>query len=305
MFAWRELLEEVAHILPPDRVRLDEPMKAHTSFGIGGPADLFLLPRHVQDLRRIVTACAARGVPLFVMGNGTNLLVRDGGMRGVVVCLAAGFDRFAVQGCRVECGCGVSLAKACALAGEAGLSGLEFAVGIPGTVGGAVVMNAGAYGGEMKDVVTEVSAMGMEGDVRRLARDELAFGYRTSILQAGGLIVTEVFLELSRGDRVEIRRIMEDLRRRREEKQPLGQPSAGSVFRRPPGHYVGSLVEACGLKGARVGGAQVSPKHGGFIVNTGDARADDVLRLMELVRGEVRRQFGVELVPEIKVVGDA
>lgn len=290
--------------LGTEAVRTNEPMSRHTSFRIGGPADIFVAPRTAADLALALRLAREHGVPVFVFGNGTNLLVRDGGIRGLVIKLAGCCTEVAISGTRLRAGAGVLLAAAAAAAAEAGLSGLEFAAGIPGTVGGAVVMNAGAYDGEMKDVVVRVETVDETGEPRLYTSAELNFGYRQSALQQRNDIVTAVVFGLRFGDREEIIAKVRDFNQRRALKQPLDLPSAGSTFRRPPGHYAGDLIQRAGLRGFTIGGAQVSEKHAGFIVNRGGATARDVLALIAHVQKEVERQFGVWLEPEIKVVGE-
>ena len=287
-------------------VRAQEPMSRHTTFQIGGPAEYFVEPRTAGEMRRIMAFCTGGGLPFLPVGRGSNLLVSDAGIRGVVAsCAGLRQIRFADAGdgtVRFFAGAGLPLREACVAVRERSLTGLEFAYGIPGSVGGAVYMNAGAYGGEMKDVVAAASFVGPE-TAGTLAGAQLDFGYRHSAFTAGGRTVTEAEFRLHQGDREAIAGRMEELMGRRESKQPLELPSAGSVFRRPPGRYAGTLIEGCGLKGLRVGGAQVSLKHAGFIVNTGGATCADVRALVEKIRREVFRQTGVELQPEIKMVG--
>ena len=287
-------------------VRVDEPMSRHTTFGIGGPADYFVRPRSADEMGKIMGYCRREELPFFVLGNGSNLLVSDAGIRGVVASTAGLRGLHAAPGddgsVSLGCGAGLSLREVCVAARERALMGLEFAYGIPGSVGGAVYMNAGAYGGEMKDVTVSAGYVG-NGKSGCLTGEELGFGYRRSAFTDGRRAVTEAVFRLRPGDRERIARRMEELMGRRVSKQPLELPSAGSVFRRPPGRYAGTLIDGCGLKGLRVGGAQVSPKHAGFIVNTGGATCADVRALIEKIRQEVFRQTGVEMEPEVKMVG--
>ena len=278
-----------------------EPMKKHTSFKIGGPADLFVTPASEETLQRVVELCRQEEIPLFVMGSGSNLLVSDDGVRGVVLH-TGGLSDLSVSGCEIVCGAGVRLSQLCSAAAEQALSGLEFAWGIPGSCGGAAYMNAGAYDGEMKDVVTRCRHILPDGEVGELSGDQLAFGYRHSAYANNGCIITSVRMQLTMGDQGMIRRKMDDLLIRRKEKQPLDMPSAGSVFKRPPDHFAGTLIEQCGLKGLTIGGAMVSEKHAGFIVNTGDATSSDVRRLIERIKNDVFLQTGVELQCEIRYV---
>ncbi|MBM7581556.1 UDP-N-acetylmuramate dehydrogenase [Caldicoprobacter guelmensis] len=299
-----EVYRELSRVIPGEQLLKDESMKNHTSFKIGGPADLMVLPSEVEHIRHTLKACQKWGVPFIVMGNGSNLLVRDKGIRGVVIKIAGTFNGIWVEGCRIRAQSGALLSVLSKKALQAELRGLEFASGIPGTLGGAIAMNAGAYGGEMKDVVEWVKVMDYQGEELCLTNAELEFGYRTSIVQKKGFIVLEAGLALSPGNFEEIRETMVDLTRKRQEKQPLSLPSAGSVFMRPPGHFAGKLIEDVGLKGFRIGDAQVSEKHAGFIVNLGNATAKDVLDLIEFIQQKVREKYGVELKPEIKVVGE-
>ncbi|MDI3481328.1 MAG: UDP-N-acetylmuramate dehydrogenase [Tepidanaerobacteraceae bacterium] len=291
-------------IIPPERIKANEPMKNHTSFRIGGPADILALPRDVQEIKGIVDFCKREGVPFFVMGNGTNLLVGDKGIRGVVIKLAQNFNDIQVNNNLIKCKAGVALSSIGCLALQNSLSGLEFACGIPGTVGGAVVMNAGAYGGQMADVVKKIRVLDFNGNIYEMSKDELGYSYRYSILQNGGRILLDVELELSPGDYNEIKARMEDFLTRRKQKQPLNLPSAGSAFKRPPGNFAGYLIEKAGLKGFRIGGAMVSDLHAGFIVNIDNATCEDVLNLINHIQKEVKRKFNVELEPEIKIQGE-
>jgi UDP-N-acetylmuramate dehydrogenase len=285
-------------------VRFDEPMTGHTSFRIGGPADALLLPHSVDEVQRVVVLARRMQLSLTVIGNGSNLLVRDGGLRGLVLKIADNLAEMRFSGTQLWVQAGALLRDVARTAGERSLAGLEFAVGIPGTLGGAVIMNAGAYGGEMKDVVTRVTAVDDFGKIQVLDPDDLRFGYRCSSLQGRRWIVADATMELVPGDASEIVARMADLTHQRESRQPLEMPSAGSVFKRPPGRYVGPMIEELGLKGYAIGGAQVSAKHAGFIVNAGGATARDVLALIDLVRGRVQERFGVWLETEVKVIGE-
>ena len=278
-----------------------EPMKKHTSFRIGGPADWFATPSSEETLCRVVELCRQREIPLFVMGSGSNLLVSDDGIRGMVVH-TGGLSDLSVSGREIVCDAGVRLSQLCSTAAEQALSGVEFAWGIPGSCGGAAFMNAGAYGGEMKDVVVECRHITPEGEIGSLSGEDLGFGYRHSAYEENGCIITSIRMQLTLGDQAMIRMKMDDLLHRRKEKQPLDMPSAGSVFKRPPDHFAGTLIEECGLKGMTIGGAQVSEKHAGFIVNTGEATASDVRRLVEHIKNEVFLRTGVELQCEIRYV---
>ncbi len=299
-----EVYNELTHFIPKEQLLIDEPMKNHTSFRIGGPADLMVLPSEIEHIRSTLEVCQKWNVPFIIMGNGSNLLVRDKGIRGVVIKIANTFNRIWVEGCCIKAQAGALLSTLSKKALQTELKGLEFASGIPGTLGGAIVMNAGAYGGEMKDVVDWVKVMDAHGSEFCLDNAELEFGYRTSYVQKRGLIVLEANLALSPGKYEEIKAVMADLTRKRQEKQPLSLPSAGSVFMRPPGYFAGKLIEDAGLKGFRIGDAQVSEKHAGFIVNLGNATANDVLSLIEVIQQRVKEKYGVELKPEIRIVGE-
>lgn len=283
---------------------LAEPMTKHTSFHIGGPAELMAQPQSEAELQSLLLKAAEAAVPVTLVGNGSNLLVRDKGIRGLVIKLGSMLRDIKVSGNVLTFGSGVSLAQASKKAAELGLSGMEFAVGIPGSIGGAVYMNAGAYDGEMSKVVKSVRVMDAAGEVSELSAGELDFGYRHSALQGSGKIVTSVTVELAAGDKQAIVEKMADFSNRRITKQPLELPSAGSMFKRPPGYFAGTLIDQTGLKGYTVGGAQVSTKHAGFVVNIGGATAADVLQLISDVQAKVFAAHGVHLEPEVLVLGE-
>ncbi len=301
-----ERLVNVARTLTGSRVFFSEPMANHTSFRIGGPCDLLVLPETAEDAVAAWNACMDLSVPCRVVGNGTNLLVRDGGVRGCLIKMAPGLSGIENNGAfSLYAKSGTLLSDLVREAQTSGLSGLEFATGIPGSVGGAVSMNAGAYGGDFGSLVRRVRAATLGDGIRWYGPDELQFSYRYSLFQTrDDLLILEVELGLTKGDPARIHELMESRSRERERKQPLGLPSAGSAFRRPPGHYVGSMIEELGLKGFAIGGAQVSTRHAGFIVNTGTATAKDVLALMAAIRDKVKETFGVELEPEIVIIGE-
>ncbi len=290
--------------LGSDNVKQQEPMSRHTTFRIGGPADFYLCPHSTKEVQEIVEICKEENLPYFVLGNGSNLLVSDKGYRGVVIQLWKNFSDITVKDCCIQAKAGALLSKVAAEALEAGLTGMEFASGIPGTIGGAAFMNAGAYGGEMKDIIKSVKVLDTQGEVRVLPKEELKMGYRTSIVKEKGYTVLSVELELSKGNREEIRNTMEDLKERRTSKQPLEMPSAGSTFKRPEGYFAGKLIMDSGLRGFSVGGAQVSEKHCGFVVNKGGATAMDVLNLIREVQRRVKEQFGVDLETEVRFLGE-
>ena len=297
-------LAEVLKQKMPGHVFCNEPMKKHTSFKIGGPADILVQPQDADALAQALAAARDYEVPVTILGNGSNVLVRDKGIRGLVIKIGNALKTFRQDGERLYFGAGYSLALASRKAWECGLSGMEFAVGIPGSIGGAVYMNAGAYNGEMKCVVESVRVMDMTGKAIELTAEDLQFGYRKTSLQQSGYIITEVCLKMQPGDKDAIKAMMDDFSSRRISKQPLELPSAGSMFKRPPGHFAGTLIEQAGLKGYTVGGAQVSEKHAGFVVNRGSATAADVLQLIADVRRIVMEKAGVELHPEVLVIGE-
>ena len=279
------------------------PMKAYTSLRLGGPADYLAFPRSGEEIAALLAEAGKAGLPVTVIGRGSNLLVLDGGIRGLVIRVERGMKAVRAEGNRLRAQAGASLASLAAAAAAAGLQGVAFASGIPGAVGGGLVMNAGAYGGELADVTAEVHVLRRDGTPLTLSREELDFGYRHSLLQERDWIVTEAVFELSEGDPAEIREKMAELNARRQEKQPLDQPSAGSTFRRPEGFFAAALIDQCGLKGYRIGGAMVSKKHAGFLLNTGESSAD-FLALMRKVQQIVEDRTGVRLEPEIRILGE-
>ena len=298
---WRD---EIKRLMTDGEVRLNEPLREHTSFRIGGPADVFAIPGLRGELRAIVDFAEARHVPWFILGRGTNLLVRDGGVRGLVIKAEPCLRTSERSGQAILAGAGLALAELANQAAAHSLAGLAFAAGIPGTVGGGVYMNAGAYGGDLGQMLESVTAYYPGLGVRTWPRAELGLGYRMSRFQQETAIIEEARFQLATGEERAIREEMACYAQRRQEKQPLSFPSAGSVFRRPPGGYAGTMIEAAGLKGARIGGAQVSELHANFLVNLGGATAADVLALIALVQREVQAQTGIPLEPEIRVIGE-
>lgn len=298
-----ELIEMLARIVGEENVRANEPMNAHTTFQIGGPADAYVAPRSAEQVAAIVKACREADAPLAVVGNGSDLLVADEGLRCVVMQILDNMADVRVEGTRIVAQAGATNAQVARAALEAELAGFEFASGIPGTVGGAAIMNAGAYGGEFKDVCVELACVTPDGEFVRVSREDADWSYRHSMMGDAGYIVVEAMLELAHDEVAAIKERMDDLKARREEKQPLEMPSAGSTFKRPEGCFVGQLVQEAGLRGYRVGGAQVSEKHTGFVVNAGGATAADVRRLIADVQARVRESAGVELVPEVRLWG--
>jgi len=285
-------------------VLTDEPMAAHTSFGIGGPAELFVIPTDIPSLSETIRVLHDFGIQLVILGNGTNVLVRDGGVRGAVIKLGGALTELREEGEFVVAGAGASLATLCRYCADKGWGGLLFAAGIPGSVGGAVLMNAGANGGEMADVVAWVVAVNALGEVERLTADQLGFGYRSTELPVPGCAIAEVAFQLTAAEGTEVHRCLCEAIQRRCEKQPVAQRSAGSIFKRPSNDYAGRLLDQAGAKGMRVGDAIISDKHANFIVNEGNATARDVLELIELVRAKVEERFGVRLDTEIVIIGE-
>ena len=299
---FREKLKQVEGLIK-GRILYDEPMSRYTSYGIGGPADALIFPRDVEDLKAILRIAKEEQIPYFILGGGSNTLVRDGGIRGIVINLEGAFQELSSQGEEVRAGAGVRLSRLLAFCSKMGLSGLEPLTGVPGTVGGAVWGNAGAFGGAISDRLVRLRLVTCYAEELILDRKSLAFSYRRSYLPEGSVIVEATFA-LMKGDPLAIRRRISQLLVQRNRSQPVELRSCGSVFKNPPGDYAGRLVEAAGLKGFRIGDAQVSPKHGNFIVNLGGAKARDVLALIELVKDRVKKEQGVELEPEIKIVGE-
>ena len=291
-------------IVGENKVLEQEPMARHTTFRIGGPADYFVELGSIEQIRAAIQVCREENLPWFVLGRGSNLLVSDKGYRGVILSIYKDFQKTEIQGETVTVQAGVLLTTLSGKVLDASLTGLEFASGIPGTIGGAVVMNVGAYGGEMKDIVRKVTVLDQDGEVRTLTCGEMQFGYRTSLAKKKGYIVLGAELTLKQGEKEKIREEMQTLKAKRIEKQPLEFPSAGSTFKRPEGYFAGKLIMDAGLRGAAVGGAQVSEKHCGFVVNTGNATAADVRELMRQVQGKVQEQFGVHLEPEVRFLGE-
>ena len=298
------MLEKLQKLIGEAKVLANEPMASHTTFRIGGPADYFVMPETVEELRDILALCKEEGLPYFILGNGSNLLVGDKGFRGVVIQLYKNFDGLSIEGTRVTAKSGAMLIRVAKEAGKAGLTGLEFASGIPGTIGGAMVMNAGAYGGEMKDVVTAVTVLTKDGDIKTLTGSEMNFRYRGSVVEDERYIVLEAVMELKEGNLEEIQARIDELSLQRRTKQPIEYPSAGSTFKRPEGYFAGKLIQDTNLRGYQVGGAQVSEKHCGFVINAGGATAADVMQLMQDVSDKVNAQFGVTLEPEVKRIGE-
>ncbi|RGO51210.1 UDP-N-acetylmuramate dehydrogenase [Dorea formicigenerans] len=296
--------DKLNNVIAKDSILIDEPMSRHTTFRVGGPADFFVTPKAKEEVRDVIRICKEAGVPYYIIGNGSNLLVSDAGYRGVIVQIYKEMNEVKVEGDLVKAQAGALLSGIAAKALGAELSGFEFASGIPGTIGGACVMNAGAYGGEMKDVLESVTVLTGEGKIIELGRNELELGYRTSVIAKKGYIVLGAVLKLERGDGEKIKTYMDELKEKRVTKQPLEYPSAGSTFKRPEGYFAGKLIEDAGLRGFQVGGAQVSEKHCGFVINRDHATAADIMELMRQVQIRVKENSGVDLEPEVKRLGD-
>lgn len=292
----------LAGLVPEENILVNEPMKKHTTFRIGGPAACYVKIENARQLAGVKSCLQRMQIPMLILGNGSNLLVSDEGFAGVVVEICDKMNDIRVEDTRLVVQAGALMSKVAKVAYENGLTGFEFAAGIPGTIGGGIVMNAGAYGGELKHVVTSVKLLDETGKLVEVSCENMEFGYRTSIVKKRPLIVVEVTLQLQPGDKAAIKERMDDLAFRRRDKQPLECPSAGSTFKRPEGYFAGELIMKAGLRGYRVGGAQVSEKHCGFVINAGDATAGDVLELMEHVKKTVKDTFGVELEPEVIVI---
>ena len=299
----------LTEIVPTACVKTDEPLKNHTSIRLGGPAEYFVVPENADQLRRLLFLTTESDVPCYILGNGTNVIFSDKGYKGVVVKMGPGQDLISIladpaeEYATIRCGAGASLAKVAMQAAEAGFAGMEFAAGIPGTVGGAVLMNAGAYGGEMQDVIQDVLVINSYGRYENYMVKQLRMGYRSCILQEDNNVIVGATLRLPRGDREEILAKIRDLNARRREKQPLEYPSAGSTFKRPEGYYAGKLIEDAGLKGYRVGDMMISEKHAGFMINAGEGTTRDAVQLIMDVQDKVEEMFGVFLEPEVRVVG--
>lgn len=299
-----DLYYELCSITGEKNILKDEPMSAHTTFRIGGPADYFAMPSSAEEIRRIVALCIEQEVPYYIIGNGSNLLVGDKGFRGVIIQIFKNMRDIRTEGETVTAQAGALLSKVAAAAYDAGLTGFEFASGIPGTLGGAVRMNAGAYGGEMSQVLKSAAVLTAEGEVLTIPVEEMKMGYRTSIVSRMDYVVLGAQLVLSRGSKEDIRAKMDELKEKRVSKQPLEFGSAGSTFKRPEGYFAGKLIEDAGLRGFRIGNAQVSEKHCGFVINRGGATAAEVAELMDHIIRRVEETSGVRLQPEVKKIGE-
>ena len=298
------IYDKVVDIVGEENVHTDEPMSRHTTFRIGGNADYFVKPGNADEVAAVIVVCREYNIPYFILGNGSNLLVSDDGYRGMIINIMDNMDSVTVDGGIITAQAGAMLVRVSVMARDNALTGLEFASGIPGTIGGAVYMNAGAYGGEMKNVVKTVRAIDEYGRIYELDSEKMDFSYRHSIVEERKLIVLEVTLELEHGSREAIDDRMKELAEARRSKQPLEYPSAGSTFKRPEGYFAGKLIMDAGLRGYSVGGAQVAEKHCGFVINKGGATASDVVELIRDVQHDVDDKFGVTLEPEVKMLGE-
>ena len=302
---WREnFSNELKKFLNDDQFIFDAPMNEHTTFKIGGNADVLIFPSTIEEVTKVLKLISERKIPLTILGNGSNVLVLDKGIRGAVIKFNGKFSQIKCVDEKLIVGAGAKLKDVSNFAAEKSLTGLEFAVGIPGSIGGAVYMNAGAYGGEMKNIISKVRAVSRSGDCAEFNVDMLDLGYRQSVFQLNGYAICEIELQLSKGNAEEIKFAMNDFTKRREMKQPLEYPSAGSTFKRPEGHFAGTLIDKTGLKGLRIGDAMVSTKHAGFVVNAGHATAQDVLNLIDEVKKRVYETHGIILNPEVRIIGE-
>ncbi len=299
------LRSEILKVIREDQIRTDEALSGHTTFRVGGPADTFLIPENEEEAVALLRLFSDTDEPLMILGNGSNLLVSDKGYRGTVILMDHNLEAIGVEGEKIRAQAGAGLSRIAALAQQNALTGMEFASGIPGTLGGGIVMNAGAYGGEMKDIVETVTIYEKKSrSVKTLNGPDMHFSYRSSHVKQTGDTVLSATLKLTAGDSALIRERMDELKEQRVAKQPLEYPSAGSTFKRPEGHFAGALIQEAGLKGFRIGGAQVSEKHAGFVINTGDATAEDIMTLIREVRKRVYEHSGVTLEPEVCMIGE-
>lgn len=300
----KEIYNQLCKITGSDNVLIDEPMDKHITFRVGGNADFYVIPHSIGEVKELVEMLKSHDYPYYILGNGSNVLIGDNGYRGVIIKLYKNMSDIQIEGNTVTAQAGALLSKIAACCCDEALEGLEFAAGIPGTLGGAVVMNAGAYGGEMKDILLSAAVLNDKGEIIELNNEQLELGYRSSIISKKGYIVLEAKLKLKNGNSEEIKNKIEELRKKRIEKQPLEYASAGSTFKRPEGYFAGKLIMDSGLKGKCIGGAKVSEKHCGFIINTGNATAKDIRELIEYVAETVYEKFGVKIETEVKMLGE-
>lgn len=297
------LIDKLVGILGKDKLLIKEDMKNHTTFKVGGPADVIAVPETTQDVQKVVNFAIEEDIPFMVIGNGSNLLVRDGGLRGIVIKISDNMSDIEIDGNKVSVQSGAMMNRVAMEILENSLEGFEFASGIPGTIGGAITMNAGAYGGEIKDIVTSVKCLNRAGEIVEYSNEEMHFGYRQSRVQEEGLIVLSVEMELNSGEYEDIKAAIDELTEKRTTKQPLELASAGSTFKRPEGYYAGKLIEDSGLRGYRYKNVGISDKHCGFVVNYGDSTADDIITLINMVQKIVYDNFGVKLETEVRIIG--
>lgn len=298
-----QIYKELAHIVTEAHVIKNKPLKDHTYTKLGGKADYFVTPTTGLQVQRVVQFAKKEKIPFTLLGNGSNLIIKDGGIRGIVMYLGK-LTNMSVTGDILRAESGALIADVSRLALDYSLTGLEFACGIPGSVGGALFMNAGAYGGEVKDILISATVVDDQGNIREILAEDLELAYRTSIIQKNGYIVLDATFQLAAGNEAEIKAVMDDLTYKRESKQPLEYPSCGSVFKRPPGHFAGKLIQDSGLQGFTIGGAQVSLKHAGFIVNLGNATASEYIALIKHVQKKVEENFGIRLEREVRIIGE-
>ncbi len=300
----QDFYHQLIQLTAEENVRVDEPMCKHTTFRVGGPADYYVAPQTIEEIASVITLCKENKTPYYIIGNGSNLLVSDQGYRGVIIQIYKNMSRICIEEDQIHAEAGALLSQIAAEALKAELTGFEFASGIPGTLGGACAMNAGAYGGEMKQVLVSATVLTQDGELLVLDNEALELGYRTSVIAKKDYIVLGAVLQLAQGDAGQIRETMNDLKEKRTSKQPLEYPSAGSTFKRPEGYFAGKLIEDAGLRGFQVGGAQVSEKHCGFVINRRNATAADIVELMRQVEARVMEDSGVKLEPEVKRLGE-
>jgi UDP-N-acetylmuramate dehydrogenase len=300
----KEIYNQMCDIAGSDNIFANEPMDKYTTFRVGGKADYYVVPHTIEEVSKLILIMKEYNIPYYILGNGSNVLVSDRGYRGVIIRVFKNISNIKIDNTCIKAQAGALLSSIAAKACTAGLKNFEFAAGIPGTIGGAVVMNAGAYGGEMKNVLISATVLDEQGNLLDLTKEELELGYRTSIIGAKRYTVMETNIQLEQGNINEIQTLMEEYRQRRTDKQPLEYPSAGSTFKRPEGHFAGKLIMEAGLRGYCIGGAQVSQKHCGFIINKGDATAKDIIELIQYVQNKVQEQFKVKLETEVRMLGD-